>query len=122
MVNPELWSYGTIERSMYVDYLISGGATTKQALEIKMTATAIFGVATFKLHKWHSKNQKLEVETSTSDEESQRYAKQQLEITEEIQKQTLYGSSEANNKQIRARSLKKTVYSWMCMETKREFE
>ena len=43
-------------------------------------------------------------------------------ITEEIQKQTLYGSSEANNKQIRARNLKKTVYSWMCMETKREFE
>ena len=63
---------------MYVDDLISGGETTKQALEIKMTATAIFGVATFKLHKWHSNNQKLEVETSTSDEESQRYAKQQL--------------------------------------------
>ena len=43
-------------------------------------------------------------------------------ITEEIQKQTLYGSSEPNNKQIRARNLKKTFYSWMCMETKREFE
>ncbi|XP_058966951.2 uncharacterized protein [Pocillopora verrucosa] len=76
MVNPELVE--EIERSMYVDDLISGGETTKQALEIKMTATAILGVATFKLHKWHSNNQKLEVETSTSDEESQRYAKQQL--------------------------------------------
>ena len=76
MVNPELVEQ--IERSMYVDDLISGGETTKQALEIKMTATAILGVATFKLHKWHSNNQKLEVETSTSDEESQRYAKQQL--------------------------------------------
>ena len=63
---------------MYVDDLINGGETTKQALEIKMTATAIFGVATFKLHKWHFNNQKLEVETATSDEESQCYAKQQL--------------------------------------------
>ena len=78
MVNPELVE--EIERSMYVDDLISGGETTKQALEIKMTATAIFGVATFKLHKWHSNNQNLEVETATSDEESQRYAKQQLGI------------------------------------------
>ena len=48
MVNPEL-----------VDDLISGGETTKQTLEIKMTATAILGEATFKLHKWNSNNQKL---------------------------------------------------------------
>ena len=41
MVNPELVE--EIERSMYVDDLISGGETTKQALEIKMTATTIFG-------------------------------------------------------------------------------
>ena len=32
-----------IECSKYVDDLISGGETTKQALEIKITATAIFG-------------------------------------------------------------------------------
>ena len=76
MVNPELVE--EIERSMYVDDLISGGETTKQALEIKMTATTIFGEATFKLHKWHSNNRELEVETATSDEESQSYAKQQL--------------------------------------------
>ena len=63
---------------MYVDDLISGGETTKQALEIKMTATTIFGEATFKLHKRHSNNRELEVETATSDEESQSYAKQQL--------------------------------------------
>ena len=77
MVNPELVE--EIERSMYVDDLISGGETTKQALEIKMTATTIFGEATFKLHKRHSNNRELEVETATSDEESQSYAKQQLE-------------------------------------------
>ena len=76
MVNPELVE--EIERSMYVDDLISGGETTKQALEIKMTATTIFGEATFKLHKRHSNNRELEVETATSDEESQGYAKQQL--------------------------------------------
>ena len=44
MVNLELVE--EIERSMYVD-----GETTKQTLEIKMTATTIFGEATFKLHK-----------------------------------------------------------------------
>ena len=67
MVNPEP-----------VDDLIRGGETTKQTLEIKMTATEILGEATFKLHKWNSNNQKLEVETATSDEESQSYAKRQV--------------------------------------------
>ena len=76
MVNPELVE--EIERSMYVDGLISGGETTKQALELKMTATRIFGQATFKLHKWHSNDRELEVETATLDEESQSYAKLQL--------------------------------------------
>ena len=45
-----------------------------------MTATTIFGEAILKLHKWHSNNRELEVETTTSDEESQSYAKQQLAI------------------------------------------
>ena len=60
MVNMELVE--KIECSKYVDDLISAGETTKQALEIKITATAIFGEATFKLHKWHSNNRKLEEE------------------------------------------------------------
>ena len=68
MVNPELVE--EIERSRYVDDLISGGETTKQALEIKMTATTKFGEVTFKLQKRHSNNRELEVETATSDEES----------------------------------------------------
>ena len=75
MVNPELVE--EIERIMYVVDLISGGETAKQALEIKMTATTTFGEATFKLHKWHSNDRELEVETVTLDEESQSYAKQQ---------------------------------------------
>ena len=53
-MNPE--PVEEIERSIYVDDLISGGETTKQALEIKMTATTIFHEATFKLRKWHSNN------------------------------------------------------------------
>ena len=65
MVNPELVE--EIERSMYVDDLISGGETTKQALEIKMTATTIFGEATFKPHKWHFNHRELELETATSE-------------------------------------------------------
>ena len=48
-VNSELVE--EIECSMYVDDLISSRETTKQALEIKMTATTIFGEATLKLHK-----------------------------------------------------------------------
>lgn len=41
MANPELVE--KVKRSMYTDDLISGVETTKQALEIKMTATKIFG-------------------------------------------------------------------------------
>nr|XP_058973923.1 uncharacterized protein LOC131800242 [Pocillopora verrucosa] len=57
MVNPELME--EIERRLYVDDLSNGKETTNQALEIKMTATAIFGEATFKQHKWQSNNQNL---------------------------------------------------------------
>ena len=61
-----------------MDDLISGGETTKQALEIMITATTKdFQLSTFKLHKWNSNNRELEVETATLDEESQSYAKQQ---------------------------------------------
>ena len=56
MVNPELME--EIERRLYVDDFINGKKTTNQALEIKMTVTAIFGEATFKQYKWQSNNQK----------------------------------------------------------------
>ena len=76
MVNPELVE--EVKRSMYMDDWISGGETRKQAVEIKMTATKIFGQTTSELQKWESNNLDLDVETMTSDEESQSYAKQQL--------------------------------------------
>lgn len=49
-VNPKLVE--EIERSMYVDDLITGRESVKQALEAKQTAQTIFNEATFELHKW----------------------------------------------------------------------
>ena len=66
-----------IECSMSVLNLISGGKTTKQTLKIKMTATKI-GEATLELNKWHSNIRHLEVQSISSDYESQRYGKRQL--------------------------------------------
>ena len=43
-----------IERSLYVDDLISGGQTIQEAQRIKDTAIEIFSKADFTLHKWHS--------------------------------------------------------------------
>ena len=70
-----------IERSLYVDDLIGGGETVKEALELKETAKSIFKEATFELHKWHSSVPALEVETPLPREE-QSYAKQQLGVKE----------------------------------------
>ena len=63
LVSPELVE--EIERIKYEDDLISGGETTNQASEFKMTSTIIFVEATFELHKWHSNNRELEIETVT---------------------------------------------------------
>ena len=41
-----------IVRSMYVDDLVTGGATVKEANEIKKAAIEIFEKAKFELHKW----------------------------------------------------------------------
>ena len=43
-----------IEKSLYVDDLISGASSTSKALELKKTAKDIFSEASFELHKWHS--------------------------------------------------------------------
>ena len=43
-----------IERSLYVDDLISGGPTSEKAKEIKSASQSIFAKGTFELHKWHS--------------------------------------------------------------------
>ena len=75
-VNPKLVE--EIERSMYVDDLITGGESVNQALEAKQTAQTIFNDATFELHKWQSNVRDLEADDSSPDEEGQTYAKQQL--------------------------------------------
>ena len=43
-----------IERSLYVDDLISGGPTKEKAKEIKSASQIVFVKGTFELHKWHS--------------------------------------------------------------------
>ncbi len=43
-----------IEKSLYVDDLISGSHSTKKALELKKPAKDVFSEAGFELHKWHS--------------------------------------------------------------------
>ena len=71
-----------IERSLYVDDLISGNESVSQALQVKETAIEVFNDARFKLHKWHSNVQELEIETARAGDEEQTYAKQQLGVKE----------------------------------------
>ena len=63
---------------MYVNDLIRGRESGKQALEAKQTAQTIFNEATFELHKRQSNVRDLEADDSSPDEEGQTYAKQQL--------------------------------------------
>ena len=49
-----------IEKSLYVDDLISGSHSTKKALELKQTAKDVFSEAGFELHKWHSNVKEIE--------------------------------------------------------------
>ena len=70
-----------IEKSLYVDDLISGADTTLQAQQLKQSAIQILGDAKFTLHKWHSNVQALEIESGTEtsiEREELSFAKQQL--------------------------------------------
>lgn len=49
-----------LRRSLYVDDLLTGGATVEEAQELKEKAIEIFKDATFTLHKWQSKEPRLE--------------------------------------------------------------
>ena len=49
-----------IERALYVDDLISGGATVEEACNVKEVSTTIFSEAAIQLHKWHSNVRELE--------------------------------------------------------------
>ena len=49
-----------IKKNMYVDDLISGGATVPKAREMKDAATEIFADASYQLRKWHSNDPELD--------------------------------------------------------------
>ena len=67
-----------IERSLYVDDLISGGPTQAKAETIKSASVEIFAKGTFELHKWHSNVKELETTCSVPASEEETYAKEQL--------------------------------------------
>ena len=71
-----------IERSLYVDDLISGGPTSEKAKEIKSASQNVFAKGTFELHKWHSNVKESESAASepVSIEEGT-YAKEQLNVS-----------------------------------------
>ena len=66
-----------IEKSLYVDDLISGSSSKEKARGIKLTASEIFAQGTFELHKWHSNEKELEEENVEAFTE-ETYAKEQL--------------------------------------------
>ena len=66
-----------IERSLYVDDLITGSTTVSKAEKLRENAIEVFADATFKLHKWHSNVKDLQPASDTQTEE-ETYAKQQL--------------------------------------------
>ena len=66
-----------IEKSLYVDDLVSGGSTVSAAQKIKEGAIDVFGQASFKLHKWHSNVPELESASELPSGETT-FAKEQL--------------------------------------------
>ena len=68
---------------LYVDDLLIGGAMVEEAQIKKQTATEIFNDATFKLHKWHSNAEELEINRNKhlGGHDKLSYAKQQLGTT-----------------------------------------
>ena len=69
-----------IRRSLYVDDLIGGGETPAKALHLKETSQTIFGEANFELHKWHSNDPDLETTSTSTLDQQQSYAKEQLGV------------------------------------------
>ena len=67
-----------LRRSLYVDDLLSGGATVEETKELKEQAIEIFEDATFTLHKWQSNEPELEQNPILSVDKEGTYAKQQL--------------------------------------------
>ena len=71
-----------IEKSLYVDDLISGGPTVRAAREVKAGATHVFNQASFKLHKWHSNVPAVESHDESLSEDTT-FAKEQLGAPQE---------------------------------------
>ena len=71
-----------IERSLYVDDLISGGPTVEDAQQVKLVSTEIFSQASFEMHKWHSNAVELEPSSFASGAEPETCAKEQLGVPE----------------------------------------
>ena len=67
-----------VRKCLYVDDLVSGGATLEEANELKKNSIEIFEDASFTLHKWHSNAAVLEDPTCISSEREETYAKKQL--------------------------------------------
>ena len=76
-----------LRKNPYVDDLISGKPTVREAMELNEGATSIFTDAKFKLHKWHSNVAELEDPEGLVADGST-FAKQQL------------GSPRANNESL----------------------
>ena len=69
-----------IQKSLYMDNLITGTTTAAKARELKVAATAIFANTTFELHKWHSNVPALESAETEAGTGDQSFAKQQLGV------------------------------------------
>lgn len=81
-------SVDEIQRSLYVDDLISGASTVQGAKQLKDEAVKIFSDATFTLHKWGSNVNELENEDCAEKHEVT-YAKEQLEGTSTLETKLL---------------------------------
>ena len=70
-----------VKKSLYVDDLIGGAETTAKAQHLKESGISIFNDAHFKLHKWHSNEPTLEIDSRHSRaEHEQSFAKEQLGV------------------------------------------
>lgn len=68
-----------IERSLYVDDILSGGQTVEEVKQLKGVMSEIFESASLKLHKWNSNVKSLEEEIPDQ-EASLSHAKEQLGV------------------------------------------
>ena len=68
-----------IQRSLYIDDVNTGMNTVEETKKLMETTVDVFKDAQFPLHKWHSNATELET-ISTSDEQQQTFAKEQLVV------------------------------------------